>query len=256
MWFSLIDPKVKVGQKLRKLSIINHVLAIWGWLLEKLLCSLLVWHSRKLSSFLQIWLKAGWLPGLLIERRGVSWAGGCRLGVRALFLYVICLYIQSFMILEPQIYSCLPNEWYFIVCNSLFIHSLADLHSSFLPSWTMLQLKFMSACRRNTFIQWFILWFSCCISAFCLGVREKWWLFITRVSCWSNLKSHCFFLTPKRKADIQKESQYMKHWIKVFLLQATFPGGPVVKNRGYGFKPWLENQDPTCSGAAESACLS
>ena len=42
MWFSLIDPKVKVGQKLRKLSIINHVLAIWGWLLEKLLCSLLV----------------------------------------------------------------------------------------------------------------------------------------------------------------------------------------------------------------------
>ena len=73
IWFPLIDPKLKVGQKLRKLSIINQVLAILGWLLEKLSCSLLDWHSRKLSSFLQIWLKAG-------SSSAVDWEKGCFLG--------------------------------------------------------------------------------------------------------------------------------------------------------------------------------
>ena len=96
IWFPLIDPKLKVGQKLRKLSIINQVLAIWGWLLEKLSCGLMDWHSRKLSSFLQIWLKAGWLPGLLTERRGVSWAGGCRLGVELYFcMSSVCIFSLS-----------------------------------------------------------------------------------------------------------------------------------------------------------------
>lgn len=79
----------------------------------------IVWHPG-LSLKIAVWLKADWLPGLFIRDKEISFLGRwlpvvAQSSVFIHALAIVHLYIMSFMILEPEIYSCLPDEWYFIV---------------------------------------------------------------------------------------------------------------------------------------------
>lgn len=79
----------KQGQKLGELSIIHQVLAIWGWLSQKLgLTSWIV--TREQFGFLQVWLAAVYLPGMCVVAKWlVSWVSCCWQWVKVLLLYVV-----------------------------------------------------------------------------------------------------------------------------------------------------------------------
>lgn len=88
-------------QKLGKLSVVNQVLIIWGWLLERLLFGFLEQLLEIWLHFLQIQI-ANLLPRLLIiDNERVFLASCCRRWGRVLFLCVVCslsvLCMQSLM---------------------------------------------------------------------------------------------------------------------------------------------------------------
>ena len=83
IWFSLVGPTLEVGAKLGMLSVTNPVLDIFGSIVYRSYClaSWIVTRDSGLTSQKSDLQRAGWLPGLVVEKMG------CRLWVRILLPY-------------------------------------------------------------------------------------------------------------------------------------------------------------------------